>query len=218
MAKTLFAGCNKVILSPVNEEQQEVLNSLNTNDLTFIVGPAGCGKTYMATLFALSNLMSNRYQKLVLTRPCVEAYGEKIGFLPGDALQKIEPYLIPVKHVLEKYLDTSLINKMIKDKKIDPVPFAFMRGLTFDKSFVLLDEAQNTSEEQMRLFLTRIGKESKVVVTGDVKQSDRGHHNGLSDAISKLKGVDNIGIIELTRKTIVRSKLVADIEARYEDE
>ena len=197
-------------------EQKKLFQSFKENTVTIVTGPAGCGKTHCAVSQALYDFSKNKYKKLLFTRPAVEAYGEHLGFLPGSADDKLAPYMMPIMDTLENYLEENFINQLIKKKQIQTIPLAFQRGLTFKDSFIVFDEAQNTQQDQMRMFLTRIGENCKVVITGDLRQTDRmGGVNGLRDAVKRLKDVTNVGIIELSEKSIVRSQLVADIEARY---
>jgi len=197
-------------------EQKKVFQSMKDNIVTFITGPAGTGKTYISVSQALHEYANNNYKKIILTRPAVEAHGEHLGFLPGDACDKLAPYMMPVMDVMESYLDGNLISNMVKKNEIITIPLAFQRGLSFKDAFIVFDEAQNTTRDQMRMFLTRIGENCKVVVSGDLKQKDRqGGINGLAHATRILEGVDNVGIVELTEQSIVRSKLVADIESKY---
>lgn len=175
--------------------------------------------TYVSVSQALHDYSKNRYKKIILTRPAIEAHGERLGFLPGDACDKLAPYMMPVMDVMESYLDENLISNMIKKNEIITIPLAFQRGLSFKDAFIVFDEAQNTTRDQMRMFLTRIGENCKVIVSGDLKQTDRmGGINGLAHATRILKDVDNVGIVQLTEKSIVRSKLVADIETKYGEE
>lgn len=203
----------------ITDEQKKVFQSMNENILTFITGPAGTGKTMCSVSQALYEFSKNKYEKIILTRPAVEAHGEKLGFLPGDACDKLAPYMMPVMDVLGGYLEESFIQTMVKKNEIITIPLAFQRGLTFKNAFVVFDEAQNTTRDQMRMFLTRIGENCKVVVSGDLRQTDRvGGINGLAHSVKILNGVKNIGIVELTEKSIVRSQLVADIESKYNEE
>lgn len=202
--------------SAKTEEQKKAFQSFKENILTIITGPAGCGKTHMSVHQALYEFSKNHYQKLIFTRPAVEAHGEHLGFLPGDAAEKIAPYMMPIIDTLENYLDENFITQLVKKKQIQTIPLAFQRGINFKNSFVVFDEAQNATRDQMRMFLTRIGENCKVVVCGDTRQADRmGGVNGLRDAVNRLNDVKNIGIVQLTEKSIVRSQLVADIEAKY---
>lgn len=200
----------------VTEEQKKVFQSMKENTLTFITGPAGTGKTFISVSQALHEYAKNNYKKIIITRPAVEAHGERLGFLPGDACDKLAPYMMPVMDVMETKMEPGFINTMVKKNELITIPLAFQRGLTFKDAFIIFDEAQNTTRDQMRMFLTRIGENCKVVVSGDLRQQDRvGGINGLHHAISILEGVKNVGIVNLTEKSIVRSELVADIEFRY---
>lgn len=202
--------------SAKTEEQKAVFKSLNENIVTIITGPAGSGKTFCSVSQALYEFSKGKYSKLILTRPAVEAYGEHLGFLPGSADDKLAPYMMPIMDILEGYLEENLIRQLIQKNNIQTIPLAFQRGLNFKDAFIIFDEAQNCNQDQMRMFLTRIGENCKVAVTGDLRQKDRvGGVNGLLDATKKLKDLKNVGIINLTEKSIVRSQLVADIEARY---
>lgn len=203
----------------VTDEQKQVFESMKNNTVTFITGPAGTGKTTISVSQALHDYSKNKYKKIIMTRPAVEAHGERLGFLPGDACDKLAPYMMPVMDVLQDHLDENLINTMVKKNEIITIPLAFQRGLTYKNAFIIFDEAQNTTRDQMRMFLTRIGENCKVVVSGDLRQKDRlGGISGLQHAINILKDVKNIGIVNLTEKSIVRSELVADIEAKYNKE
>ena len=197
-------------------EQKAIFKSFNENIVTIITGPAGCGKTYCSVSQALYEFSKGKYSKLIFTRPAVEAYGEHLGYLPGSADDKLAPYMMPIMDILENYLEENLVSQLIKKNNIQTIPLAFQRGLNFKDAFIIFDEAQNCQQDQMRMFLTRIGENCKVAITGDLRQTDRsGGVNGLRDASRRLKDLDNVGIINLTEKSIVRSKLVADIEARY---
>lgn len=203
----------------ITSEQKEVFQSMKDNTVTFITGPAGTGKTLVSVSQALYEYSKNKYKKIILTRPAVEAHGEKLGFLPGDACDKLAPYMMPIMDVLGDNLDDNIINTMVKKNEIITIPLAFMRGITFKDAFIVFDEAQNTTRDQMRMFLTRIGENCKVVVSGDLRQKDRvGGISGLQHAIQILEGVNGIGIVNLTEKSIVRSQIVADIESRYNKE
>ncbi len=208
---------NKINIAPsaVNDEQKKVLKAISENQVTLIHGPAGTGKSWMSSLYALDQFIKGKFDKVVFTRPCIEAYGENLGYLPGNLAEKLLPYLLPIFNILEEKLSVPFVKELIDSKQIITVPFAFLRGWTFKRSFVVVDEGQNTSVEQMRLFLTRIGEGSKAIVSGDLRQTDIRGKNGLRDAVDRLKGVPNLAICELTHKSIVRSKIVADIEERY---
>lgn len=208
---------HKINVSPsaLNDEQKVVLKAMSENQITLIHGPAGTGKSWMATLFAFDQFIKGRFDKIIFTRPCVEAYGENLGFLPGSYEEKMAPYLMPLFSILEEKLVPAFVQELIKSKQIMTIPFAFLRGLTFKNSIVVADECQNTSPEQMRLFLTRVGEGSKAIITGDLRQTDIRGNNGLKDAVIRLEGVKNLAVCELSQKSIVRSEIVAAIEERY---
>jgi len=197
--------------------QARYLHAIATHDINFGIGPAGTGKTYLAVAMAVDALNDNRAQRLILVRPAVEA-GEKLGFLPGDLTQKVDPYLRPLYDALYEMLGIERVTKLIERNVIEIAPLAYMRGRTLNDSFVILDEAQNTTTEQMKMFLTRIGFGSIAVVTGDVTQTDLPRHitSGLRDAIEVLRGVDGISFTFFTAKDVVRHPLVQRIVRAYE--
>lgn len=197
--------------------QLAYINSIQKNNLTFGVGPAGTGKTYLAVASAVQAFESELVERIVLVRPAVEA-GEKLGFLPGDLWQKVDPYLRPMLDALNELLGYESVARMIERQVIEVAPLAYMRGRTLNESFIILDEAQNTTIVQMKMFLTRIGFSSKVVVTGDVTQTDLpgSAHSGLVHAISILNGIDDIGFIHFDSKDVVRHPLVKKIVDAYE--
>jgi phosphate starvation-inducible PhoH-like protein len=197
--------------------QQRYLHAIATHDINFGVGPAGTGKTYLAVAMAVDALNDNRVQRLVLVRPAVEA-GEKLGFLPGDLTQKVDPYLRPLYDALYEMLGIEKVMRLIERNVIEIAPLAYMRGRTLNDSFVILDEAQNTTIEQMKMFLTRIGFGSVAVVTGDMTQSDLPRHmkSGLRDAIEVLRDVDGVTFTFFTARDVVRHPLVQRIVRAYE--
>jgi phosphate starvation-inducible PhoH-like protein len=197
--------------------QQRYLHAIATHDINFGVGPAGTGKTYLAVAMAVDALNDNRVQRLVLVRPAVEA-GEKLGFLPGDLTQKVDPYLRPLYDALYEMLGIEKVMKLIERNVIEIAPLAYMRGRTLNDSFVILDEAQNTTIEQMKMFLTRIGFGSVAVVTGDMTQTDLPRHvkSGLRDAIEVLRDVDGVAFTFFTARDVVRHPLVQRIVRAYE--
>ncbi len=195
--------------------QKALLKSIKENLVTIVAGPPGSGKTMLSVVSGLREFIMGKYKKMIFTRPCVEAVGENLGFLPGDLHEKIHPYMYPIFDFLSDYLTPKQIEAYLKSEEITTLPLAFQRGMTFRNSFVLLDEAQNTRPEQIRMFLTRIGENCKVVITGDPLQSDIRDTNGLVDACERLKGVDNLGIIEFSKEDILRNPIVVDIEQRY---
>jgi len=197
--------------------QTRYLHAIATHDINFGVGPAGTGKTYLAVAMAVDALNDNRVQRLILVRPAVEA-GEKLGFLPGDLTQKVDPYLRPLYDALYEMLGIEKVMKLIERNVIEIAPLAYMRGRTLNDSFVILDEAQNTTIEQMKMFLTRIGFGSVAVVTGDMTQTDLPRHvkSGLRDAIEVLQDVDGVSFTFFTAKDVVRHPLVQRIVRAYE--
>ena len=197
--------------------QARYLHAITTHDISFGVGPAGTGKTYLAVASAVEALEANRVQRLLLVRPAVEA-GEKLGFLPGDLSQKVDPYLRPLYDALYEMLGFEKVAKLIERNVIEIAPLAYMRGRTLNDSYVILDEAQNTTVEQMKMFLTRIGVGSVAVITGDVSQIDLPRHvrSGLRHAIEVLRGVDGISFTFFTSRDVVRHPLVAKIVRAYE--
>ena len=197
--------------------QKEYLNSIRKNAITFGVGPAGTGKTYLAVAMAVKAFKSKEVTRIILTRPAVEA-GEKLGFLPGDLQNKVDPYLRPLYDGLYDMLGPETFQKLQEKQSIEVAPLAYMRGRTLDDAFIILDEAQNTSPEQMKMFLTRMGVGSKVVVTGDVTQIDLPDkaRSGLVDALSVLKNVEGIGRVYFSEKDVVRHRLVQHIVKAYD--
>ena len=197
--------------------QQQYLHAILRNDINFGVGPAGTGKTYLAVASAVESLKSDRVRRLVLVRPAVEA-GERLGFLPGDLAQKIDPYLRPLYDALYEMLGFERVNKLIERNVIEVAPLAYMRGRTLNDAFIILDEAQNTTPEQMKMFLTRIGFGSTAVVTGDVTQVDlpRGQASGLREAIEILRDVDGISFTFFSARDVVRHALVQRIVGAYD--
>ena len=197
--------------------QNRYLTNVQTHDISFGIGPAGTGKTYLAVASAVEALETDRVRRLVLVRPAVEA-GERLGFLPGDMAQKIDPYLRPLYDALYEMMGFERVGKLIERNVIEVAPLAFMRGRTLNEAFIILDEAQNTSIEQMKMFLTRIGFGSTAVVTGDVTQTDlpRGQQSGLRHVIEVLRDVEGISFAFFTSKDVVRHPLVAQILNAYE--
>ena len=208
---------HKAVIEPYTKGQVRYIQTMLKNDLTFCTGPAGTGKTYLAVAVAVSMLKRNQIRKIVLARPAVEA-GEKLGFLPGDMQAKVNPYLRPLFDSLEDMMEFSQMKKFMEMDIIEVIPLAFMRGRTLNEAVVICDEAQNTSSTQMLMFLTRLGRGSKMIVTGDVTQIDleRGQTCGMTEAIETLKGVKGIGSVQLDDADIVRHKLVQNIVLAYE--
>lgn len=205
-------------IAPRNANQGRMVRSFQENDLTFALGPAGTGKTYIAIALAVRALKNKECRRLILSRPAVEA-GEKLGFLPGDMKDKIDPYLQPLYDALEDMLPPLKLKEYMDSNTIQIAPLAFMRGRTLNDAVIILDEAQNTTTHQMKMFLTRLGVNSKMVVTGDVTQIDlpRSVRSGLLNALRILKGVKGIGVIEYEKKDIVRHPLVQRIVDAYEN-
>ena len=201
---------------PKTAMQKVYLDCIRNNDLVFGVGPAGTGKTYLAMAMAVSALLKKQVKRVVLCRPAVEA-GEKLGFLPGDMAEKVNPYLRPLYDALHDFVDFERAQEMIERGLIEVAPLAFMRGRTLSEAFVILDEAQNTTPVQMKMFLTRLGEGSKGVVTGDITQIDlpKGIISGLSDALRVLKNVDDISFVHFTDADVIRHRLVSKIVAAY---
>ena len=197
--------------------QQEYVQAIRDHDLTFAIGPAGTGKTYLAMALAVVALKNKEIERIVLTRPAVEA-GEKLGFLPGDLTQKVDPYLRPLYDALYDFMGVDSYQKLVERGVVEVAPLAYMRGRTLSDSFIILDEAQNTTSEQMKMFLTRLGFNSKVVVTGDITQTDLpyGKKSGLAEAVEILKDIPAIGIVRLTHKDVVRHELVQQIVQAYD--
>ena len=204
-------------VKPKTVGQRHYVDAIKKNTITIGVGPAGTGKTYLAVACAVSAFRAKEVNRIILTRPAVEA-GEKLGFLPGDLQQKVDPYLRPLYDALFEMLGAENFQKCQERGDIEVAPLAYMRGRTLDDSFIILDEAQNTSGEQMKMFLTRLGFNSKAVVTGDVTQIDLpdGKRSGLKDAVRVLKSVDDIAIHYLTGRDVVRHRLVQEIIKAYE--
>ena len=200
-----------------SENQQRLINAFHDNDMVFAVGPAGTGKTYLSIALAVKSLKEKTAKKIILSRPAVEA-GEKLGFLPGDMKDKIDPYLQPLYDALEDMLPQVKLQDMMEKHIIQIAPLAFMRGRTLSDAVVILDEAQNTTPAQLRMFLTRMGWNTKMIITGDTSQIDlpRSQKSGLIEALSLLDGIEGIGIVKLDRSDIVRHRLVTRIVNAYE--
>ena len=197
--------------------QREYVNAVRQGELTIAVGPAGTGKTYLAMALAVVALKNKEVERIVLTRPAVEA-GERLGFLPGDMTQKVDPYLRPLYDALYEIMGVESYQRLVERGTLEVAPLAFMRGRTLADAFIILDEAQNTTPEQMKMFLTRLGASSRCIVTGDVSQIDlpKGRKSGLVEAVEVLRGVPGIRIVELTAQDVVRHELVQKIVRAYE--
>ena len=207
----------KKVLAPKTINQRRYVEAIERSDLVFGVGPAGTGKTYLAVAMAVSALLSKRVTRIILTRPAVEA-GERLGFLPGTLQEKIDPYLRPLYDALFDMIEGEKVEKLLERQVIEVAPIAFMRGRTLNDSFIILDEAQNSTAEQMKMVLTRQGFNSKMVVTGDVTQIDlpTGKRSGLTDAVEVLRGVDGISMVFFDDRDVVRHPLVQRIVKAYE--
>lgn len=205
-------------VKPKTLGQKNYCSAISKNTITIGVGPAGTGKTYLAVAMAVTAFRARAINRIILTRPAVEA-GEKLGFLPGDLQSKVDPYLRPLYDALFDMLGAETYQKYVERGNIEVAPLAYMRGRTLDDSFIILDEAQNTTPEQMKMFLTRLGFNSKMVITGDITQIDlpSGTRSGLKDAVRILKNIDGIENINFTAKDVVRNKLVMDIIKAYDN-
>ena len=202
---------------PKTKNQEIFLKQMKTKDIVFAVGPAGTGKTYMAVAYAVSLFVEGKINRLVLSRPAVEA-GERLGFLPGDMKEKIDPYLRPLYDALYEMMPGEEIDRKMANNLIEIAPLAFMRGRTLNKSFIILDEAQNTLSTQMKMFLTRLGQDSKMIITGDLSQKDLPDNakSGMQDAIEKLEKVKDIGFVHLNSSDVCRHSLVEKIINAYD--
>jgi phosphate starvation-inducible protein PhoH and related proteins len=206
-------------VQPRTKGQEEYVEAIRNNELVFCIGPAGCGKTYLAVAMAVNALRKELVRKIVLVRPAVEA-GERLGFLPGDMLAKVNPFLRPLLDAMQDMLDFEQVKRYMEADIVEILPLAFMRGRTLNQTFIILDEAQNTTPTQMKMFLTRMGEGAKIVVTGDPTQTYLPQHtqSGLDDAVHRLTGIDGVATVELTGRDIVRHKLVREIVKAYDDE
>ena len=209
--------CKKINIKPVTKSQKTFIQSMFLNDLIFGLGSAGTGKTYLAVASAMYCLEQGFVKKIFLARPAIEA-GEKLGFLPGDLAEKVNPYLQPIYDALNEIAGQSQVNKLLEKNIIEIVPLAYMRGRTLNDAFIILDEAQNTTIAQMKMFLTRIGFRSKTVVTGDLSQTDlpKGTKSGLTDCLEFIDKVNGVSITEFKSSEVIRHKIVRDIIKEYE--
>lgn len=215
--RSRFSPAGKKQVAPKSAMQRKYIETIQQKDIVFGIGPAGTGKTYLGVAMAVQALMQKQVNRIVLARPAVEA-GEKLGFLPGDLQEKVDPYLRPLYDALFDLVDYERVTKLLEKRVIEIAPLAFMRGRTLSDAFVILDEAQNTTSEQMKMFLTRIGFGSKAVITGDVTQIDlpHGKRSGLVEAERVLAGIDGIDFVYFSDKDVVRHKLVQMIIKAYE--
>ncbi|MBW1804613.1 MAG: PhoH family protein, partial [Deltaproteobacteria bacterium] len=214
----VYIPSNKKVITPKTINQKEYIDSIRRYDIVFGIGPAGTGKTYLAMAMAVASLIKKGVYRVVLARPAVEA-GEHLGFLPGDLYEKVNPYLRPLYDALHDMMDFEDASRLIQKGVIEVAPLAFMRGRTLNDAFVILDEAQNATTEQMKMFLTRLGFSSKAVITGDVTQTDlpEGKTSGLIEARDLLKGIKGIKFVNFTRDDVIRHPLVQEILDAYED-
>ncbi len=208
----------KRIISPRSIQQSRYIQAMHQKDMVFGVGPAGTGKTYLAAAYGISLLLEGKVERIILSRPAVEA-GEKLGFLPGDMREKVDPYLRPLYDALNDMLSSEQIDKKLASNEIEVAPLAFMRGRTLSNAFIILDEAQNTTSVQMKMILTRLGNYSKMVINGDLSQIDlpRGVTSGLADALNHLEHIDDIDVVRFSDKDVVRHQLVGKIVKAYAD-
>lgn len=206
----------KKVYKPINLTQETYLNKINNNIITFSKGPAGTGKTFVAAIAAAEAFKNKNIDQILITRPMVEA-GEQMGYLPGDMNEKYYPYVAPFLQALSKIMGSGHVEALVQNGRIEFAPLAYMRGHSWDRSFVIFDEAQNATRAQMKLFLTRIGKDTTVIVDGDTSQKD-GAYDGLEDAIRRLARVPSVGIHTFTNADIVRSGIVRDVIMAYSDD
>ena len=215
--KTILHGRDGKPIRAKTHNQLKLIDAVEKNDVVFAVGPAGTGKTYTAVAMAVSALKNRQVKKIIMTRPAVEA-GENLGFLPGDLKEKIDPYLRPLYDALDDMIPADKLDNFMQNRVIEIAPLAFMRGRTLDKAFIILDEAQNCSTMQLKMFLTRLGPTAKCVITGDLSQVDLPYHqkSGLRRAINILQGLGGIGVVNLSSEDVVRHRLVKAIIEAYE--
>lgn len=223
-SRTLFSSDNLIVktmkksVKPYSPMQAKYIETLSKNDVVFALGPAGTGKTYIAVAMAVAMFNAHKVEKIILSRPAVEA-GEKLGFLPGDLKEKIDPYLRPLYDALHDMIPAEKLARHMEVGDIEVAPLAFMRGRTLANAYVILDEAQNTTPTQMKMFLTRLGENSRMVVTGDLTQTDlpKDVKSGLGDVIRKVEGIDGIGVVRFTDSDVVRHPLAAKIIKAYDE-
>ncbi len=213
----IVVGPGGYVVRPRTENQRRIVEAVEENDIVFAIGPAGTGKTYVAVALAVRALQNRQVKRIILTRPAVEA-GEHLGFLPGTLEEKVEPYLRPLYDALFDMLPAEKVHNYMEQRTIEIAPLAYMRGRTLDKAFIILDEAQNATLPQLKMFLTRLGPEAKAVITGDLTQVDlpRERHSGLATAIKLLKDIKGIGLVELDKSDVIRHPLVGKIIRAFE--
>ncbi len=217
LKEVIFISDNKRPVTPKTWNQKQYIQAIRTFDIVFGIGPAGTGKTYLAMAMAMASFSKKQLRRIILARPAVEA-GEKLGFLPGDMQEKVNPYLRPLYDALHDMIDSEKVSRMVERGDIEIAPLAFMRGRTLNDSFVILDEAQNTTSEQMKMFLTRLGYSSKAVITGDITQIDlpEGLRSGLVEAREILNNIEGISFVMFSEQDVVRHPLVQEIIKAYE--
>ena len=215
----ILHGQNGKVIKARTANQRKMISEIEKKDMLFAIGPAGTGKTYTAVAIAVKSLKDREVKRIIFTRPAVEA-GENLGFLPGDLKEKLDPYMQPIYDALFDMIPIERLNEYIENGTIQIAPLAFMRGRTLDKAFVILDEGQNTTEQQMKMFLTRMGKSAKFIITGDETQIDlpRNQKSGLINAINTLKDIKDISFVTLDGKDVIRHKLVKDIIKAYKNQ
>ena len=217
--EVLVYGTGGVLVKPKTKNQQELVSAIDKTDMVFAVGPAGTGKSYVSVALAVRALKAKQVKRIIMTRPAVEA-GEKLGFLPGDLKEKLDPYLMPLYDALYDMIPADKLETYIEKGTVQIAPLAFMRGRTLDNAFVILDEAQNTTVSQMKMFLTRMGANAKFIITGDVSQIDlpKNQESGLKNALERLEGVKGITLMEFDESDVIRHKLVKKIIKAYKEE
>ncbi|MGB0805396.1 MAG: PhoH family protein [Salibacteraceae bacterium] len=217
--EVLVYGTGGVLIKAKTKNQQELVDAVDKNDMVFAIGPAGTGKSYTSVALAVRALKAKEVRRIIMTRPAVEA-GEKLGFLPGDLKEKLDPYLMPLYDALYDMMPAEKLEDYIEKGTIQIAPLAFMRGRTLDNAFVILDEAQNTTVSQMKMFLTRMGAQAKFIITGDVSQIDlpKNQKSGLKNSLEVLKGVKGISFMEFDESDVIRHRLVKKIIKAYKEE
>jgi len=198
--------------------QKNFYRTIGRNDVSFCIGPAGCGKTYLATHYALKNLAQGKYENMIITKPLVEVDGEKLGFLPGDIDEKTAPYMMSLYYNMEQIIGKERLEVLKESGVVKVIPLAYMRGLTITDSIVVLDEAQNATTSQIKTFLTRIGQGSKFIINGDLMQSDIRATNGLDDSVKRFTGLSRVGFSQFDLEDVVRHPIVGELLARYQDD
>lgn len=210
-----------IIIAPKNDEQQVMLDTISSNIITFVKGSPGTGKSYIAVTYALQQYLKHKFERIVFSRPVVEAAGEHLGYLPGSMQEKINPYMAPIFEIMSEVLPVETIKKLTNKNGVEPavrvLPMAYMRGVTLKRSIIVVDECQNMSVEQLRMLLTRLGEDSKMILCGDIRQSDIPRANGLEEAFTLLEDIEQIGFVTLSQNAVVRHPLIKKIEERFEE-